>query len=105
MQGLRGTSIASRQLVDPWSVGAFGINLEAPLIGRCEAAGFAVDVLHAPEKGGVVLVGVGKTRLAREALGRAAREGARVIGSSDRGPPVPSLWCSRPIAAGAGPAE
>jgi ATP/maltotriose-dependent transcriptional regulator MalT len=55
------------------SAGDLGRDLKAPLIGRTEELAFAVEALHTPEKAGVVLsgaAGVGKTRLAREALGR-----------------------------------
>jgi ATP/maltotriose-dependent transcriptional regulator MalT len=61
------------------SVGGLGRDLKAPLIGRTEELAFAVEALHTPEKGHVVLAGpagVGKTRLAREALGRVSREDA-----------------------------
>jgi hypothetical protein len=72
-------------------VGDGGRDLEAPLIGRSEELAFAVETLYAPEKGGVVLAGaagVGKTRLAREALGRAAGTGADthwLVGSRSAG--------------------
>jgi tetratricopeptide (TPR) repeat protein len=62
------------------SVGGLGRDLKAPLIGRSEELAFAVEALHAPDKSGVVLAGpagVGKTRLAREALDRVSRKDAR----------------------------
>jgi ATP/maltotriose-dependent transcriptional regulator MalT len=73
------------------SAGGLARDLEAPLIGRAEELAFAVEVLHRSDKGGVVLAGpagVGKTRLAREALGRVSREEARthwLVGSRSAG--------------------
>jgi len=73
------------------SAGGLGRDLKAPLIGRAEELAFVVEALDTPEKGGVVLAGpagVGKTRLAREALGRVSREDARthwLVGSRSAG--------------------
>jgi DNA-binding CsgD family transcriptional regulator len=58
------------------------LGLDWPLTGRQEELDFIASVLQTPGQGGVVLaggMGVGKSRLAREALARAAGTGTETV--------------------------